>query len=197
MAEDKISASIIKQAEEKAAEILAEAEKKAAKIKSKGQQEMDLIEKKQQHQRDLTYRREVDRIVSNAELEIRLADLNAKRSQLDKVFQGCLNKLLNKDKKYPDILKTIIVQEAITGNEEIIACADDQKYFTEEFLDSLHKEFSKGKGFKLSKKTANIKGGVFLTEGDVTIDASLNTIMQEEQYFLESKVAEILFGGDD
>jgi len=194
VSEDKISKTIIEQATSQAEEIIKEAKDKAAKIKKKAAEGLKKLEEKINAEEKQTYEREKDRIISLADLDIRLTDLTEKRNLLQDVFDKVLESLCNRDKKYQDRLKKTILSAADTGSEQIKVSKEDRKLLTDSFLKKLSKEFDKGKGFTKSDKNVDIKGGVLLTEGEITIDASFETIVDEERYYLETEIANILFG---
>lgn len=194
MSEDKISKTILEQATSQAEEIIKEANDNAAKIKENADKSLKKLEEKINNEEKQAYEREKDRIISLADLDIRLTDLTEKRELLQDVFDKVLESLCNRDKKYQNRLRKAILSAADTGNEQIRVSKEDDKLLTAAFLKNLSKEFGKGNGFSKSKENIDIKGGAFLTEGSITVNASFETIVDEERYYLETKIAHILFG---
>lgn len=194
MEQEKISESIVRQAKDEAEEIIANAKKKAIKIIDEGNKRLDNIKKNQKSEADNRYNMEKDKIVSAVELEIRLADLLAKKEKLDQVFESVLEKLCSRDKKYIILLEKAILSAAFTGNETIHVNKIDRKYLTAAFLKKLSKKFNKGNGFKLARESIEIKAGAILSEETIKTDASFERIIEEERYYLETEVAKMLFG---
>ena len=194
MEQEKISESIVKQAEKEAEEIISNAKKKVNKIIDESEKRLDNIKKDQKSEAENRYNMEKDRIVSAVELEIRLADLLAKMEKLDQVFETVLEKLCSRDKNYIIRLEKAILSAAFTGNETVHVNKIDRKYLTAGFLKKLSKKFKKGKGFKIAGDSIEIKAGAILSEGTIKTDASFERILEEERYYLETEVAKMLFG---
>ncbi len=194
MEQEKISESILRQAKDEAEKIISNAKKKVDKIINEGEKRLDNIKRNQKSEADNRYNMEKDRIVSAVELEIRLADLLAKKEKLDQVFESVLKKLCLRNKKYIILLEKAILSAAFTGNEIIHVNGIDRKYLTVSFLKKLSKKCNKGNGFKLAHESIEIRAGAVLSEGNIKTDASFERILEEERYYLETEVAKMLFG---
>lgn len=194
MSQEKISRSILEEAEKKAETILNEAEKKTSDIRQKGREETEKLKRYQDEMIKQLSEREKDKHISLAQLDMNMDILSEKRKSLDSVFAEALENILKRDEKYSDRLIKAILSAAKTGKETIHVCAQDLKIINDAFIKKLNKNFQ-GKGdFKASPEHVRIRGGAVLREGKMTTDASFETIVEEERYFLEKEVSQLLFG---
>lgn len=192
MSEEKISRSIIEEAEKKAEILMNEASEKALEIKEKGRLEIEKVKKYQEDMIKQLSEREKEKHVSLAQLEISLEKLRARRKAMDQVFEEVLRKTLIRDEGYKERLKKAILAGAKTGNETIHVCAEDIKILDAAFIKKLNDGFPGKGGFKISNEPVKITGGAVLKEGKVLTDASFKTILDEEKYFLETEISKMI-----
>ncbi len=194
MSQEKISRSILEEAEKKAEVILNEAAKKNSDIRQKGREETEKLKRYQDEIIKQLSEREKDKHISLAQLDMNMDILSEKRKTLDSVFSEALENILKRDEGYSERLIKAILSAAKTGRETIHVCPQDSKIVDEAFIKKLNKSFP-GKGdFKVSPEHVKIRGGAVLKEGKMTTDASFETIVEEERYFLEKEVSQLLFG---
>ncbi|MBN1151242.1 hypothetical protein JXA84_08505 [candidate division WOR-3 bacterium] len=194
MSQEKISNSIIEEAEKKAESILTESDLKVTEIKSRGKKEVEKIRREQEEMIKQLSEREKDKHISLAQLQMNLEKLSVKRSEIDRVFEESLKIVLKRDDAYKQRFKKAILAAARTGNETIFVNEEDRKLLSKNFVKELNDAFGKKADFKVSSETAKIKGGALLQEGKITTDASFETILSEDRYFLETDTSQILCG---
>lgn len=157
-------------------EILADAQTKADRIKA------DAKERADKESELLAERRE-----SVAGLESRKMVLEAKQEIIRESFEKALDKLVDLDEA--DYIKFIENQLNAFGKEggEVLLNAEDKK----KYGDKLAKLLSGG--LKLSEEAANIRGGFILRQGDISINCSLEKLLEDKKEEMVGEIAAKLF----
>ncbi len=159
-------ASIVKDATTKAAEIEQEAKERAAK-----------------DSKILVERRE-----SVAGLESRKMQLAAKQDVIAESFDSALNKLLALDEsKYLEFITNKLAAFEGQSGEILLNAADKQKYGAK-----LAKLIEKT-AIKVSDDEAKIKGGFILKQGDISINCSMEKLLEDNKEEMMSTIAQKLF----
>lgn len=166
------------EAESQKKEILADAQTKADKIKADAQERADKESKL------LAERRE-----SVAGLESRKMVLQVKQEVIAESFEKALDRLL--DLKEEDYMKFFESQIATFEKEggEILLNAEDKKKIGDKLAKLLKGDL------KLSDETADIKGGFILKQGDISINCSLEKLLEDKKEEMVGEIAAKLFPG--
>jgi len=183
-----IKKKILADAEGKKAELLQQAEVKASEIIE------DYKKRADDYRSDLMERAEADGqgekrgIVIDAHLKVKNELLLAKRADIEAVFVEAEQKFKSSS-DYPSFLAEQIAKFA-KGDEEVIFSSEEKK-LGKKWLDDLNKKTK----FKLTvaSEKGNFRGGVILKSGDVFLNMTLETLLNEKRELLEKGVAEILF----
>ncbi|MGD9605512.1 MAG: V-type ATP synthase subunit E [Bacilli bacterium] len=192
------AANIIKSGEMKAQvlhdDILAIASKEVAQ----------LLEKATKRGQDL-----VKMKLTEQEQAAKQRTLAKKKALIDEVFDRVLESLLAlKDEALTNLVISFINQETIVGDEIIYVSKNDFERFQNLFasnktkadlclLDKLNNKLNNPKAhLQLSTKPVNIKGGLILSGKAFDIDLSFETKIKSFKETYETKIAEILFGGE-
>ena len=172
----KYAKGVLADAKSQEKDILADASHKADEIKADAKARADKDSK------ILVERRE-----SVAGLESRKMQLQAKQDVIAESFDKALEKLLAMDeKKYMEFIKNQLAAfEGQTG--DVMLNEADNKKYGKKVADML-----KG-GLKLSKENANIKGGFVLKQGDITINCSVEKLLEDNKGQMMAEVAAKLF----
>lgn len=165
-----------KQAEVEVEEILKQARIKTDKLikDAEARTEKDIM--------TLTERRK-----SVADLEARKMQLNAKQEVIKESFDEALDKFKNLgEEKYMSFL-TSRLSEFIEQGGEVQLSADD----LDKYGNKLEEEFA-GK-FTVSKEPVNIEGGFLLKQDKISINASIEKLLEDQKSKLTGEIAKMLF----
>lgn len=136
-----------------------------------------------------------ERLVSVAMLESRKAELATKQEMIEKAFEGALNYLLTlPEEKYITLLAGLIVKAARTGKEEIIFSQKDRTQYGKQAVTSANEQLGDKGNLTLSVETRPMKGGLVVSDGDVEINCSFETLVRLQRGIMDREVASVLFG---
>lgn len=129
---------------------------------------------------------------SSAQMEARKMILAAKQEMLDAAYADA-EKRLNSlpDKAMVQTLAALAQKASVTGKEEIILNANVAKRLGAEVV---KKANSKGLNLTLSKTTGNFAGGLLLSDGDVEVNCTFDTLVRLTRNETAGEVAKVLFG---
>lgn len=151
------------------------------------------------------------RLQGVAGLEARKMLLRTKQEMIDLAFSEAEAKLLALEgEDYVETLARLAVSATQSGNEEVILSAGDREKYGKDVVSRINSllnedegiariltaagKMLRGEGVKLSDETREIGGGLILKDGDLEVDASFKTIVNQLRDSLAGEVAEILFG---
>lgn len=129
---------------------------------------------------------------SSAQMEARKMILAAKQEMLDAAYADA-EKRLNSlpDKAMVQTLAELAQKASVTGKEEIILNANVAKRLGAEVVEKAN---SKGLNLTLSKTTGNFAGGLLLSDGDVEVNCTFDTLVRLTRNETAGEVAKVLFG---
>lgn len=191
-----LTSKIVDDASKKAEEILAEAKATENEIINKNISDAEkkgdlLIEKA-----NLEAKTRSERVLSNAQLQVRNMKLEAKQEVLDRVFSETVEKLSNiSNEQYLKFVKDSIISLPIDGDEEIIVGMNNNAV-TPNFILELNNELKKaGKlgALKFSSEKRDIKGGFILAKAGIEINNTFEALVMSYRDELEAEVARVLF----
>ena len=126
-----------------------------------------------------------------AELQLKKDKLAAEKSVIDMVFSNAMKKIAELPKKeYLEIIAKLLA-EAESGDEVRIS-EKDKDVITEAFVKKIADKLKIK--LKLSKKYADISGGIILSGAVADKNLSLEADFKELRETYEPEVARILFG---
>ena len=135
-----------------------------------------------------------ERLVSVAMLESRKAELATKQEMIEKAFEGALNYLLTlPEEKYVTLLSGLIVQAVRTGKEEVIFSQKDRTQYGKRAVTSANEKLGDKGNLTLAIETRPMKGGVVVSDGDVEINCSFETLVRLQRGVMDKEVATVLF----
>lgn len=130
---------------------------------------------------------------SGAQMEARKLILAAKQEMLDKAFDGALKKLCSlPDDEMTALLAKLAVRASTTGKEEIILSSGDAKRLGKAAVAKANKDG--GLNLTLSKRTGSFEGGLLLSDGDVEVNCTFDTLVRLTRGEIAGEVAQVLFG---
>lgn len=167
---------VIAEAKSQKDSIVEDARIKAAKI------EAEAKERAEKDSKILVERRE-----SVAGLESRKMQLAAKQEIIAESFDKALGKLLALDEsKYLDFISKQLADFKGQSGEILLNSADKKNYGAKlaKLID---------KSMTVSDEEANIKGGFILKQGDITINCSMEKLLEDKKEEMMSAIARKLF----
>ena len=136
----------------------------------------------------------MERLASVAQLEARKLELAAKQEMLSKAYDKALEQLLNlPDQEYTALLADLAVKASSTGQEAVILSQKDRTRFGKQVV-TLANEKRKDGRLTLSGETRSIQGGLVLSDGDVEVNCTFETLVRLQRGELDREISKLLFG---
>ncbi len=186
--------------------IIADGEARAAEIAENGKKELaslnadydSEIEKYNQESQRLAQKAADDarlRILATARMDAAKAILAAKHRALDAVFDKAKQNLLAMDDdEYKKFISAMIKSSIETG-DEVLVIGQNEKRIDDAFIKQVNREL--GTGFQgnilLSSEREDISGGFILKRGDISVNVSIEVLMEIAREELETQIAVKLF----
>ena len=176
---DELTAEARRQADEIAARYDAQAKRECEDILARGRRNAD---------------ERVERLASVAQLECRKLELAAKQEMLSRAYDKALEQLLNlPEQEYTALLADLAVKAAVTGREQVILSQKDRTRYGKQVVTRAN-ELLAGRGaLTLAEESRPMKGGVILSDGDVEVNCTFETLVRLQRSQLERDVAKVLF----
>lgn len=176
---DTLLAQTNAQVQELAAQYEAKAGQAAKEILDKGQQAAAVRE---------------ERLVSAARLEARKAMLAQQQALMDQAFQQALDQLLNlPEKEYVALVASLIAEASQTGKETVIFSQKDRPRYGKAAVTRANELLGDKGRLTLSTQTRPIQGGFVLSDGDVEVNCTFETLVRLQRRTVEQEVARVLF----
>ncbi|MGI6212007.1 MAG: V-type ATP synthase subunit E [Anaerovoracaceae bacterium] len=191
MSMEQITSKITDDARQKADQILKEANEKADAIKE------DALRRSQRirNAAGRTGAEEKEKIISRkdavADIDSRKMLLLAKRQLMDQCFDEALESFVEMDKdEYVPFLSGI-VQKTGMKSGEIVLNEKDRKAVGEDLLHAVNQDGAK---FTLSDQTGDFAAGLKLISGDIILNGTVESYIEEVRESMALEIAEVLFG---
>ena len=190
---EKITGRIAQDAGREIDGILAEARRQVdeitARYEAQAQRESEEIVARGRRNAD----ERVERLASVAQLDARKLELAAKQEMLAKAYDLALEKLLNlPDKEYVDLLAGLAVKASSTGREAVIFSQKDRARYGKAVVTQANEKLGDGH-LTMSEQTRPIKGGLILSDGDVEVNCTFETLVRLQRGEMDREVAKVLF----
>jgi V/A-type H+-transporting ATPase subunit E len=189
-----LTSKIIEDAEDKKEVILSEAEKESKKIFNKKVEEAKAAEKIiiEKAEREAASRKE--RIISNANLQVRNEKLKAKQEVISEVFEESIEALCSlSEKDFINFVKNSILNSHITGDQKIILNNEGRKIISDAVLAEINKELKTKANIISSNEIRNFKGGFILEKDGIEINNTFEALVESLKDDLSQEVARELF----
>ena len=129
-----------------------------------------------------------------AQLECRKLELSATQEMLAKAYDAALEQLLNlPDQEYTALLADLAVKASSTGREAVILSQKDRTRFGKQVVTQANEKLKDG-GLTLSGETRPIQGGLVLSDGDVEVNCTFETLVRLQRGAMDREIAALLFG---
>ena len=191
---EKITGRIASDAAQEIESIQAEARRQAEEITARDAEQakresQELLERGRRSAEE-----RVERLASVAQLEARKLELAAKQEMLSKAYDKALEQLLNlPDQEYTALLADLAVKASSTGQEAVILSQKDRTRFGKQVV-TLANEKRKDGRLTLSGETRSIQGGLVLSDGDVEVNCTFETLVRLQRGELDREISKLLFG---
>jgi V/A-type H+-transporting ATPase subunit E len=193
---EKITARISDDVRAEIGEIEAEAARQTEEIGRKYQETAERERGAVLNRGHLAAAEREQRLTGVAALEAKKEILAIKQEMISRVFAKAEEKLsLLPADEYVSLLAALIVRAAKNGEEQIILSPRDRERYGEAVVKEANKRLPDGK-FTLAAGSRGIKGGLLLSQGDVEINCSFASLIQQLRGELTPQVAHMLFAAE-
>ena len=135
----------------------------------------------------------LERLESAAGLEHRKLLLASKQQVLGEAFALALDRLCSlPEKEYIDLLAKLAAKASQTGKEQLLFCAEDRSRVGKQVVMAANALLGSGM-LTLSEHTRPIRGGFILSDDEVEVNCTFETLVRLQREKLEKEVADILF----
>ena len=141
--------------------------------------------------------RRLERLYSLATLESKKQVLATQQEMVSEAFEHAARKLAGlPEKEYIAFLVRQSCAASLTGKETIVLSPSDRKRVGNELLQAANSALrasGKPAALTLSDRTADIRGGLILSGGDIEVNCSVDALVAEYRNELAPAVAAVLF----
>ena len=131
------------------------------------------------------------RLASVAQLDARKLELAAKQEMLAKAYDRAMERLTSlPDGEYVGLLAA---EASSTGREEVILSQKDRARYGKQVVTQANERLGDGH-LTLSVQTRPIRGGLILSDGDVEVNCTFETLVRLLRGEMDRTVVEVLFG---
>ena len=135
----------------------------------------------------------VERLASVAQLDARKLELAAKQEMLAKAYDLALEQLSAlPEQEYVALLADLAVRASSTGREAVILSQKDRTRYGKAAVTQANERLGDGH-LTLSEQTRPIRGGLILSDGDVEVNCTFETLVRLVRGELDREVAKVLF----
>ena len=189
---EKITAKILADARGEADRLRAETDRKVAELharaESQAAQESAAILAKGER----AAKERLERLSSAAAMETRKLELAAKQEVLGQAFQLALDDLCAlPEEQYIALLTALLKKASSTGREEVIFSPKDRENLGQKAVDAANTAIPAQ--LTLSAQTRPMDGGFILSDGDVELNCTFETLVRLQREKLEKAVVQVLF----
>ncbi len=175
---DELNAEARRQADEITARYEAQAKRESEEILARGRRSAE---------------ERVERLAGVAQLEARKLELAAKQEMLGKAYDKALELLLGlPEGEYTALLADLAVKASVTGREAVILSQKDRTRYGKQVVTQANERLKDGH-LTLSEQTRPIQGGLILSDGDVEVNCTFETLVRLQRGELDREIAKILF----
>ncbi|MBM6925675.1 V-type ATP synthase subunit E [Pseudoflavonifractor phocaeensis] len=170
-------------------EARAQAEAITARYEAQAQRESEEILARGRRNAD----ERVERLASVAQLDARKLELAAKQEMLSKAYDLALEQLVNlPDKEYVKLLADLAVKASVTGKEAVIFSQKDRTRYGKQVVTQANERLKDGH-LTMSEQSRPIQGGLILSDGDVEVNCTFETLVRLQRGEMDREVAKVLF----
>ena len=195
---EKITGRILDEAKADADAVIAEAEAKAAEILAEYEEQAKRIYDEKIEAGKVDAAAAADRKSRAAILQSRKDILATKQRLIDQAYSNARRAILGMpEEEYIAFLADKAAAASVSGKEAVSLNAADRERVGSRVVSEVNRKLAeRGKTaeISLSEETADIPGGLFLKEKDISVNCSVDTLISICREEMDSKVAKVLFG---
>ena len=139
-----------------------------------------------------------ERKVRTAKLQAKKDILGTKQEFIDRAYTIAQESILAlPEDEYVSLLAKKACEASVSGEEAVILNEDDRSALGQKVVEAANALLAaagKKASLVLSDETANMIGGLFLKQNDVSVNCSIDSIIGTFREDLDIKVAKVLFG---
>ena len=139
-----------------------------------------------------------ERKVRTARLQAKKDILGTKQEFIDKAYTIAQEAILAMpEDEYIDLLAKKACDASVSGEEAVVLNEDDKSALGQKVVEAANALLAaagKKASLVLSDETANMTGGLFLKQNDVSVNCSIDSIIGTFREDMDIKVAKVLFG---
>ena len=130
-----------------------------------------------------------------AQLDARKLELaERKQEMLAKAYDRAMERLTSlPDGEYVGLLAGLAAKASSTGREEVILSQKDRARYGKQVVTQANERLGDGH-LTLSVQTRPIRGGLILSDGDVEVNCTFETLVRLLRGEMDRTVVEVLFG---
>lgn len=135
-----------------------------------------------------------ERLVSVAHMESRKVLLAAKQEMVEKAFSLALDKLCAMpDEQYIAVAAELLTQAAADGRGAVIFAPADRERVGAAVVAEANRRLGEKGALTLAEETRNIRGGVILSNGNIEVNCTFETLVRLNRGTMSGEVAKLLF----
>ena len=135
-----------------------------------------------------------ERLASVAQLEARKLILAAKQEVLEEAFRKALEDLLSlPEKDYVELLAKLIASASQSGSEQVIFSQKDRPRYGKAAVTRANELLGERGRLTLAVEPRPIGGGFILSDGDVEVNGTFETLVRMQRREMDAAVAKVLF----
>ncbi len=191
---DKITSRINADMDQEIAEIQAQAAAEAAQIAAEYDQRCTQETEEILSRGRKTAEEREERLASVAQLEARKLILAAKQEVLEEAFRKALEDLLSlPEQEYVELLAKLITKASQSGSEQVIFSQKDRPRYGKAAVTRANELLGERGRLTLAVETRPIGGGFILSDGDVEVNGTFETLVRMQRREMDAAVAKVLF----
>jgi len=199
MALENLLAGIKAEAQSGADRIVAEAQKEADRILQTARQQAESEAADLRLSKISQCQNKAEQQIARANLEARKKILNARQEAIEKIFDEALRELAQLPPgRYREWMHQQILNACESGDETLVVSKKDQSRLSEGWLKKINGELRKhhkNGAIKLQFEDTNFSGGFILIHPQYEVVVSFEEILRTMKGQIQSRIAEVLFGG--
>lgn len=191
---DKITSRINADVDQEIAEIQAQAAAEAAQIAAEYDQRCTQETEEILSRGRKTAEEREERLASVAQLEARKLILAAKQEVLEEAFRKALEDLLSlPEQEYVELLAKLITKASQSGSEQVIFSQKDRPRYGKAAVTRANELLGERGRLTLAVETRPIGGGFILSDGDVEVNGTFETLVRMQRREMDAAVSKVLF----
>ena len=191
---EKITAKIVQDAQAEIARMNQETDEKVRSIAEAAQAQADKETADTLARGQRAAQERLERLKSAAKMEQRKLELAAKQEMLAKAYDRAMERLTSlPDGEYVGLLAGLAAKASSTGREEVILSQKDRARYGKQVVTQANERLGDGH-LTLSVQTRPIRGGLILSDGDVEVNCTFETLVRLLRGEMDRTVVEVLFG---